>query len=152
MDFTAIDAGCCLTDPNIPIPVGRSREEILVDGTPLSYVPFRNGIFLAYAVALGEVEGIENIYAGANGLNSGNYWDDTTAFASKFTAAARTGTSQEYNPTIRFPFARWGKKKIVALGKRLGIDYEKETWSCYVGGKTHCGICDSCVQRMDALG
>lgn len=132
------------------ISTGRSRNEIAAAGTPGSYVPFRNGIFLAYAVAWGESLGVEEIYCGGNGLDSGNYPDDTEDFALAMTVAARVGTSPQYRPTIRFPNARLTKAQVVANGLSLGVDYDK-TWSCYKNDAAHCGQCDSCVQRQHAL-
>jgi 7-cyano-7-deazaguanine synthase len=132
------------------IVTGRSRGEIAASGTPSSYVPFRNGIFLAYAVALGEAKGLREIYCGGNGLSSGNYYDDTAAFASAFTDAAREGTSPEYMPTIWFPFSMISKADVVKIGNRLRVDYGL-TWSCYKNNVRPCGECDSCVQREDAM-
>lgn len=132
------------------IPVDRTRDEIQSSGTPITYVPFRNGIFLAYAVAFGEEQNISEIYAGANGLNSGNYYDDTEAFANSFTKAANTGTSPEYHPQIIFPLAAKTKTQVRLIGESLGIDYDKQTWSCYTNNEIPCGICDSCIQRQEA--
>ena len=132
------------------IAAGRSREEIAAGGTPSSYVPFRNGVFLAYAVALGEAVGLADIYCGGNGLDSGNYWDDTYAFALAFTAAAEAGTNPGYHPKVHMPYSKLEKWQIVRTGVRLGLDYGR-TWSCYKNGPTPCGACDSCVQRSYAL-
>lgn len=45
----------------------RSFEQI-DSATPTSYVEFRNGILLSYAVMFAEVNGINDIYGGFNGL------------------------------------------------------------------------------------
>jgi 7-cyano-7-deazaguanine synthase len=136
---------------NNALPMGRTVEEIrLGDDSPPSYVPFRNGILLAYAVAYGESLGVEDIYVGANGLESGNYWDDTAAFARAMTSAAQQGTHPDYKPEIHFPFSEISKSQIVEIGLSLGVDYSR-TWSCYLGDTDHCGRCDSCVQRLAAF-
>lgn len=135
---------------NTPLTVGRSRQQIAQQGTPSSYVPFRNGILLACAVAYGECLGIEDIYCGGNGLDSGNYWDDTRHFADAFTSAARIGTSPNYRPQIHYPMADKTKAEVVVWGLELGVEYAN-TWSCYQDRDSHCGVCDSCVQRRDAL-
>jgi len=132
------------------LPKGRGRGQIEDGGTPPSYVPFRNGIFLAYAVGFAEAHGINSIYLGANGLDSGNYWDDRLEFVEAMERAAREGTDPSFHPRICAPFATWPKAKIVDLGRKLGVDYDA-TWSCYLDGEAHCGECDSCRQREDAL-
>jgi len=151
VDFTALAPRCALLQGNEDnIPTGRSTDDIAQAGTPPTYVPFRNGIFLAYAVAYGEYHGIEDIYCGGNGLHSGNYWDDTAHFALAFTTAAQIGTAPEYGPVIHFPFSTITKQQIVQQGRQLGVDYTL-TWSCYLNQQQPCGVCDSCVQRQQAL-
>jgi 7-cyano-7-deazaguanine synthase len=135
-----------------PIVQDQTIDQIDKGGLPTSYVPFRNGIFLAYAVAIGEVNQIGEIYAGANGLNSGDYPDDTAEFAEAFTQAARIGTGPKYKPSILFPLARCTKAQVVQRAIALGVDL-MATLSCYQPqhGK-HCGRCDSCIQRVHAMG
>jgi 7-cyano-7-deazaguanine synthase len=146
-----LDAGCTLLrDSADSLPRDRTRDAIEQAGTPSTYVPFRNGILFAWAAAYGESRAIRHIYAGCNGLLSGNYWDDTREFASAMEAACRAGTTPEYAPEIHVPFAHVPKSGIVSLGMRLGVDYSKTT-SCYSGVSPHCGACDSCVQRADAM-
>lgn len=149
IDLSFLRNHSAIIDGGPPIPVGRTFAKIDAQ-TPPTYVHFRNGIFLAYATAYAEANKISKIYLGANGLNSGQYWDDTLTFASAFQKAARAGTDPGFNPEIIFPYARWEKKEIVKLGLSLGLDYSK-TWSCYFNGMEHCGTCDSCLQRLRAL-
>ena len=112
---------------------------------------FRNGILLSYAVMFAEVNGINDIYGGFNGLASGQYYDDTLAFIKSFEKAANVGTSPNFKVRIHAPFSTVSKAEIVKIGRKLGIDYERNTWSCYKNGSTHCGKCDSCKQRERAL-
>lgn len=150
LPFDAIGKSCSILNADIPIEKNRTKSQISLGGTPSSYVPFRNGIFLAYAVAIGEAMSIGEIYCGGNGLNSGNYWDDTKEFADAFQAAAKIGTSPSYSPKISFPFSGNTKAEIAKIGFWEGVDYTK-TWSCYDNRVFHCGVCDSCVQRAEAL-
>ncbi len=140
---------CSLLYREIIIEKNRTIEEIK-KGTPTSYVPFRNGIFFAYAVAIGETNEITNIYCGGNGLNSGNYWDDSSEFARKFSEVGIEGTSPEYFPNIQMPFSNIEKWEIIKIGKELKVDYSL-TWSCYEDTDVPCGICDSCIQRKLAF-
>jgi len=132
------------------IETGRNRGDITRGGMPSSYVPFRNGIFLSYAVAYAESAGIQDIYCGGNGLDSGNYPDDTIEFARAFENAARKGTGFEYCPHIKFPLAEMPKRDVVEMGDQLGVRWQ-DTWSCYKNGAEHCWECDSCVQRQEAM-
>ena len=128
----------------------RSFEQI-DSATPTSYVEFRNGILLSYAGLFAEVNCINDIYGGFNGLASGQYYDDTLAFIKSFEKAANVGTSPNFKVRIHAPFSTVSKAEIVKIGRKLGIDYERNTWSCYKNGSTHCGKCDSCKQRERAL-
>src|ERR1700685_1825638 len=52
--------GSALTD-DIPVPKGRTTHE-MTGSIPITYVPARNTIFLAYALAWAEVLGANDIY------------------------------------------------------------------------------------------
>lgn len=149
IDLSFAGSKCTLISDN-EIAQGRSIKEIDA-GVPSSYVEFRNGILLSYAVMFAECNNIPEIYGGFNGLYSGQYYDDTYDFAKAFEVAANKGTKPEYSVRIEAPFSQMPKSEIVKIGIKLGINYEKQTWSCYNNGKYHCGMCDSCMQRIRAL-
>ena len=131
------------------IPKDRTQAEIDA-GTPPSYVPFRNGIFFSLVGAWAESNECPEIWAGCNGLHSGQYPDDTEAFGYRMQAALQEGTAPGFLPSIILPFANTSKVNVVAAGLDMGVDYSK-TFSCYTNLKTHCGHCDSCLQRRRAF-
>lgn len=147
-DLSDFGSSCTLISDN-EIETGRTFEQI-DSSVPSSYVEFRNGILLAYAVMIAESNGIHDIYGGFNGLDSGQYYDDTKAFIKAYEVAANLGTNPQFAIHIHAPFSEMKKSDIVHLGIQLGIDYDT-TWSCYKNGEHHCGECDSCKQRQRAL-
>jgi len=148
IDLTFSGSKCSLIS-DTDIATGRTFNEIDAD-VPTSYVEFRNGILLSYAVMFAEANDVHDIYGGFNGLDSGQYYDDTLEFINAFEIAANKGTSPHYNVAIHAPFSKMKKSDIVKLGISLGLDYNN-TWSCYKNGEYHCEQCDSCKQRFRAL-
>jgi 7-cyano-7-deazaguanine synthase len=138
---------CSIINPNLKIDTGRNENEIN-SKRPKSYVAFRNGIFLSYAISLADELNIKEIYCGGNGLNSGLYYDDTEEFAKIMTSAAVSGTNKDIK--ILFPYCNLQKSSIVELGYMLNVEIYY-TYSCYVGEENHCGKCDSCFQRSNAI-
>jgi 7-cyano-7-deazaguanine synthase len=62
--------------------------------------------------------------------------------------AIRLGTYAEVE--LLRPFIDRTKADIARRGAELGVDFSR-TWSCYVGGETHCGECGTCVERREAF-
>lgn len=146
-DLTEI-GGSALTS-NIPVPKGRSGEEMGV-GIPVTYVPARNTIFLSFALAWAEVLGATEIYMGVNALDYSGYPDCREPYIRAFEKMAREATragveGAEFH--IRTPLIDLTKAEIIRLGISLGVDYSL-TWSCYdpIEGLA-CGACDSCQLR-----
>lgn len=129
------------------------RESRAEAGPPSTYVPFRNGIFLALAAAFAESRGLRRLVTGFNSVDSPDYPDTTAVFARRMQAAINSGTSAA-GGGARFrvvtPLARLGKSDIIALGLRLGADYSYSI-SCYRGGEVPCGRCPSCDIRARAF-
>jgi 7-cyano-7-deazaguanine synthase len=148
LDLRAI-GGSALTAA-IPVPKGRSEEQIGA-GIPVTYVPARNTIFLAYAIAVAEVTGATEIVVGVNVLDSSGYPDCRPEWLAAMQEVARLGTKAgvENRPiTIRAPLIRMSKAEIVRAGSDLGVDYGL-THSCYdpTPAGEACGACDSCTLR-----
>ena len=137
--------GSALTDDRIEVP---DREEI-DDSIPVTYVPFRNGIFLSLAVAYAETRGIRHIVGGWNAVDFSGYPDCRPSFVRAMERAVNEGTkaAAENRPfTIHAPIINLTKPEIIALGLSLGADYSYSL-SCYRGQEIPCGRCDSCRLR-----
>lgn len=142
--------GSALT-ADLDVPKGRSEREIS-DGIPITYVPARNTIFLAYALGFAEVHGAADIYVGVNALDYSGYPDCRPEFISAFESLANLATRVGVEGTrisIRAPLQHLTKAEIIRLGVSLGVDYAL-TSSCYDPAPTGvaCGQCDSCQLRL----
>jgi 7-cyano-7-deazaguanine synthase len=135
-----------------PIPKDRPLEEIGAPGdVPATYVPARNTVLLALALAWCEALGARDIFLGVNVLDASGYPDCRPEFVAAFEAlanvATRAGTQGE-RIRVRAPLIAWSKAEIIRRGVALGVDYGL-THSCYDpaedGGA--CGRCDACVLR-----
>ena len=139
-----------MNDATAPLPLDRSAEE-LGAGIPPTYVPARNLTFLALATGYAEVVGADDIYLGINALDYSGYPDCRPEFLEAFarTANLATKAGTEDGRVLRFhaPLIAMGKSEIVREGTRLGVPWAL-TWSCYAGGETACGRCDSCLLRL----
>jgi len=149
LDLRAIGGSALTAD--IPVPKGRSAEEI-GRGIPVTYVPARNTIFLAHALAWAEVLGAQDIFFGANVLDASGYPDCRREYVDAFERMANLATKAGVEGTSRFrihtPLIRMTKAEIVKRGHDLGVDFAL-TWSCYEptpDGRA-CGLCDSCLLR-----
>lgn len=111
-------------------------------------VPFRNAIFLSAAVAYAVTVGATKIFYGAQGSDETFYPDCRQEFYEAFEKAAILGTCEEI--TIKAPFSGGKKSDLIAEGARLSVPFQL-TWSCYLDGATHCGKCESCVNRKKAF-
>ena len=121
------------------------------NGSPVStYVPFRNGLFLASAASIALSKKCSVIYYGAHADDAaGNaYPDCSESFNKAMGDAIYIGSGNELR--IEAPFVGMAKKDVVATGVKLGVPYEM-TWSCYEGGDEPCGVCGTCIDRRAAF-
>jgi 7-cyano-7-deazaguanine synthase len=141
--------GSALTDKNLVIPEGRMIEEIGGD-IPITYVPARNTIFLAFAIAYAEVVEADAIFIGANVLDFSGYPDCRPEYFEALQKVIELGTKRgsEGNAIqVKYPLIKMTKAQIVNEGARLDVPFHL-TWSCYKGGDSACGKCDSCMLRL----
>jgi 7-cyano-7-deazaguanine synthase len=139
--------GSSLTDPTLSVPDFRDARK---EGTPSTYVPARNTVFLAFALSLAEAYGLDAIFIGVNALDYSGYADCRPIFIERFRELALVATQRtaEGGRPIRIesPLIHKTKGQIISLGAELGLPFEK-TWSCYQGGERPCMACDSCRLR-----
>jgi len=139
--------GSSLLDKKERLPVDRTVEDINKN-IPSTYVPSRNTIFLSMAGSLAETICAEKIFIGAHYEDSSGYPDCRKDYLKAFSKVIKLGTKAGVEGALRleFPLIDKSKSGIIKTGKRLGVPIEL-TWSCYKGGKTPCGRCDSCILR-----
>ena len=148
IDLT-IFGGSALTDPAIAVPTAPAA------GIPVTYVPARNTIFLALALAYAEVTGADAIFAGMNAVDYSGYPDCRPEFLAAFETLANLATKRAVEGAplaIETPIVRMTKAEIVRRGHGLGVDFAL-TVSCYnadAEGRA-CGICDSCRFRREGF-
>jgi 7-cyano-7-deazaguanine synthase len=143
--------GSALTDRRIPVPKHRSAAE-LKRGTPSTYVPFRNGIFIGLAAAWAEARDIRDVVTGFNVIDSPNYPDTRPKFVAAMEAALNAGTTAASSRTrwhILAPFIGMKKSEIIRAGLSLGADYSQSI-SCYAGREAPCRECSACLLRQKA--
>ena len=120
LDLRAIGGSALTAD--IAVPKGRDEAEI-GSGIPVTYVPARNTIFLAYAIALAEVRGASEIVVGVNVLDSSGYPDCRPEWLAAMQEVARLGTKAgvERRPvTIRAPLIKMSEGGDHPRGREAG--------------------------------
>ncbi len=142
--FTQIGASA-LTDASIEVPTNGIES-----GVPITYVPFRNGIFLSIATAIAEKEGAQALFIGVVEEDSSGYPDCTDDFINKITDAINEGTKKETKLEIITPLVTLSKEQIVKKATALNVPLEL-TWSCYKEEEIACGVCDSCRLRLNGF-
>jgi len=138
--------GSALTDTSIAVPV-----DGLHPGIPVTYVPARNTIMLAVALAEAEVRGAGHIWFGANAVDYSGYPDCRPEYMRAFETLANLATraAVEGSPLrLQTPIIDLSKAEIIRRGTALGVDYAL-TVSCYQADESGaaCGVCDSCRLR-----
>jgi 7-cyano-7-deazaguanine synthase len=131
-----------LTDNTIDIPTGGIEE-----GVPVTYVPFRNGIFLSIASAIAEKHGALALFIGVVEEDSSGYPDCRKSYITQMQTAINLGTKKETQLEIKMPLVDLKKSQIVQKSIELGVPLE-HTWSCYKEEDKACGVCDSCRLRL----
>lgn len=137
--------GSALTDQAIDVP------DHIESGIPVTYVPARNTVFLAHALAIAEVNNSTDIFIGVNAVDYSGYPDCRADFIAAFEKMANLATKagvEGKQLRIHTPLIDMTKSEIIHTGVGYGVDYSR-TVSCYQAdaeGRA-CGVCDSCRYR-----
>jgi 7-cyano-7-deazaguanine synthase len=149
IDLHAIGHSALTAD--LAVPKGRSPAD-MADGIPVTYVPARNTIFLAFALAWAEVLEAPDIFIGVNALDYSGYPDCRPEYVEAFERMANLATKAAVEGRLRIrirtPLIQLSKAEIVRLASDLGVDFSL-THSCYDPDEAGrpCGQCDSCLLR-----
>jgi 7-cyano-7-deazaguanine synthase len=142
--------GSALTD-DVDVPKKRSETEI-AHAIPVTYVPARNTIFLAYALAWAEVIPTADIFLGVNAVDYSGYPDCRPEFIEAFETLANVGTKAGVEGRrfqIHTPLIKFSKAEIIRKAVEFGVDLSL-THSCYdpTPEGLACAECDSCLLRL----
>jgi len=139
----AVMAGSALTGGG-DVPEGHYEEESMKS----TVVPNRNMILLSLATGYAVTVEADAVWFGAHGGDHAIYPDCRPEFVEKMDAVCRIAN---YEPVrIEAPYIRASKTDILADGLAMGLDYS-QTWTCYNGREKACGVCGSCVERLEAF-
>jgi 7-cyano-7-deazaguanine synthase len=149
LDLAQFGGSALTTDT--PVPKHRSAAEI-GEGIPVTYVPARNTIFLALALAWCEVLDAADIFIGVNALDYSGYPDCRPEYIAAFVRLARLATRagvEGRELVVHAPLIHLSKADIIRRGLALGVDYGL-THSCYDPSPdgAGCGGCDACLLRL----
>lgn len=151
IDLRAFGGSALTSDLEVP------KDRDLTDATeiPITYVPARNTIFLAFALAVAEVTEAQEIYIGVNALDYSGYPDCRPEYIDAFSRLASLATRAGVTGRpirIVAPLLHLRKTEIIQRGRALGLDYAM-TRSCYDPDETDraCGRCDACRLRLAAF-
>lgn len=148
IDLSQIMGKGGLTDEELVIP-HKSYDEL--EGVSPTYVPFRNGLMLSALTSRAQADPeAEAVYYGAHAEDAENwaYPDCTPEFIGAMANAIYIGTYHRIR--LHTPYMWCTKSDIVSEGILLGVPYQN-TWSCYEGGRLHCGKCPTCRARHEAF-
>lgn len=150
LDLRAIGGSALTAD--IAMPKDRDLDPSRLD-IPVTYVPARNTIFLAFALAWAEVLVAQDIFIGVNALDYSGYPDCRPEYLEAFQRmadlATRAGVEGRQRLAIHAPLIQLRKAQIIERAVDLGVDLGL-TWSCYdpAPDGAACGRCDACRLRL----
>lgn len=145
LDFFKQIGASALTDSTLDIPSTGVEA-----GVPITYVPFRNGIFLSIATAIAEKHEAQALVIGVVEEDSSGYPDCRDTYIQSMQEAMNLGTKEETVLEIKMPLVHLSKAEIVTKALALNVPLQ-DTWSCYKEEEKACGLCDSCRLRLNGF-
>ncbi|MDC9837719.1 7-cyano-7-deazaguanine synthase QueC [Rhizobium binxianense] len=148
IDIAAIGghlSGSALTD-NVEVPDGHYAEETM----KATVVPNRNAIMLAIAFGLAAAQKADAVAVAVHGGDHFIYPDCRPGFIDAFQRMQNEALDGYASVTLLAPYVEVSKAAIVIDGAKHSTPFA-ETWSCYKGGRLHCGRCGTCVERREAF-
>lgn len=137
-----------LTDPDAPMP--ETFQYSIV-------VPVRNAVFLSVAAAWAYSIKAELLAYGAH-TGDVRYPDCRPAFAKALEDALNLGEEDGIADGVRRRIRVWSpyqegmsKSMLLRAGRKAVGDAVYAAWSCYLDGEAHCGVCESCRNRINAF-
>ena len=121
-----VSTNSSLTNHNIANP---NIKEMAGDAQPVSYVPFRNMMFLSIACAYAETLNCDMVWYGAAQADSlAGYWDGSEEFLDAINDTVSLNRKSKIK--IKAPLLTMSKKEIIETGVKLKVKFE-DTWTCY---------------------
>lgn len=134
----------------IPTPIEEELDDPVAaeESAAAVWVPNRNGLLINIAACFAEALGCVLIVTGFNKEEARTFPDNSLPFVEKMNETLAYSTRGHVR-VISYT-QRLDKVDIVRLGQRLKIPWQF-IWSCYYGGKTMCGRCESCRRFQRAM-
>jgi 7-cyano-7-deazaguanine synthase len=140
-------AGSALTDAEAELPHGTLARPGDERSAAAVWVPARNAVFVALAAACAESLGVTVVLAGFNREEAATFPDNSAAFVAAADRLLALGTRNGVR--VESPTLAWDKRRIVQEARHLGLG-RQDFWSCYRGGTSPCGLCESCLRSARA--
>lgn len=112
------------------------------------WVPGRNLVFTSIGVSFAEAMKASAVIVGWDREEAETFPDNSEEFLDAFNRLLEVGTLDGVR--VEAPLIGMTKREIVEAGSDLGLPFEL-TYSCYAGGRVHCGVCESCMRRKRAF-
>ena len=140
------------TDNEIPQPNFEDIDDVTrsEDIASKVWIPARNMVFTSIATSFAEANGAEIIIVGWDKEEAATFPDNSKEFLNSFNDLIAIGTKSSNNIEIKAPLIDLNKKEIVEMGKKINAPMDI-SYSCYLGEKEHCGLCESCLRRKRAF-